>query len=156
MKIFIGCLLVVCVLSVSIFIFGKSDTPIEVVRKYFELSRNQKFEEASALWSKDNALESRKSEITVKSVTANAEKFRYDISYAEEIYRSKYEIVDYREFIKSENTIVLCLSLKQDQRKLIFRVELLQNKGYWKIINMKDASEDALAVINNDCNTVNF
>ena len=154
MKLILGCLLAICILTIGIFVFGKNDTPVEVTSKYFELSRIQKFEEASNLWSKDKIIKSDNSEISVKS---NAKEFRFDISYSKEIFEYQYEILDFREFSKSDDSTVLCLSIKnQNQRKTIFRVELSQYGGSWKINNMKDASEDALAVIHNDCSTINF
>jgi hypothetical protein len=147
MKSAIG-LSVICFISIGIFVLAKNSSPIDIVRNYFELSKKQQIEEASLLWSdvvpKSDA---------PKTVTKNGvEKFRFEISYSEDIYNYDYEILNYKEFPKSEDSTVVCLSLNaKKDRKLVFRVELSLVNHIWKINSMKDAREDALAVINKDC-----
>ena len=153
MKIFVGCLLTIFIIFISIFVVGGKTAPIDVVRKYFELSRNQKIEEASQLWGNAPV----NADDPVLTQKDNKENFRFDVSYSKEIFESKYEILDFREFPKSEDSTALCLSLQtKGQRKLIFRVELSYVGAAWKITSLKDAREDIFAVIHNDCNTVSF
>ncbi len=147
MKSAIG-LLFICLISIGIFVIAKNRSPIETVRTYFDLSKKQQIEEASLLWG-DVVPEAD----TPKIITKNgAEKFRFDISYSKDIYNYDYEILNYKEFPKSEDSTVLCLSLKaKKDRKLVFRVELSLASRIWKINSMQDAREDALAIINKDC-----
>ena len=154
MKVIIGFLLAICLLSFGIFVFGKNDVPIDVVRKYFDFSKNQNIEKASKFWSEDRIMKSDQSETKLQS---NTNEFRFDVSYSKEIFEYQYKILDFKELPKAEDSTVLCLLIQnQNQRKTIFRVELSKYNGIWKINNMKDASEDALAVIHNDCSTVKF
>ena len=152
MKILVGCLLFACIMSGVVFI-GSKTKPIDVVRKYFELSKNQQIEEAGHLWSNDNSVKTEEPAV----ISNGGEKYRFDISYSKEISESQYEILDFKEFPKSDNSTVLCLSLQsKGQRKLVFRVELSSINRTWKINNMQNANEDVLAVIHKDCNTVDF
>ena len=142
-------ILIVCAVSITLFLNLKSDLPIEVTRKYFDLSREQKISEASLLWSETKIVEGDSPKLIVKDVK---EKYRYDISFSKDIYNYDYEILNYKEFPKSEDSTVLCLSLSaKKDRKLVFRVELSFVNRIWKINRMEDAREDILAIINKDC-----
>ena len=125
------------------------DLPVDVLNSFFEYSREQKYDEAGQLWGK-----SKQTEIKVINKSGESN-FRMDLSYSREIFDYQYKIVDHKEFRKTEDETVLCLSIvDKNNRELLFRseLELIENK--WKITSLKDAREDVLAVINNDCGTL--
>ena len=148
MNLMLGFFFFVCLIS-SACVTNARDLPVDVLNSFFEYSREQKYDEASQLWGKSKDTE-------IKVINKSGENnFRMDLSYSKEIFDLQYKIVDYKEFRKTEDKTVLCLSIvDKNKRELMFRsdLELIENK--WKITSLKDAREDAMAVINNDCITL--
>jgi len=135
-------------------VFVWSDPPFEVAKMFFEHSRKQEVERAKQLWSLDPGLSDPN---LPQDREGSSVRFRRDIFFAKQIAEGGDQIIDHREFSKDKSSTVLCLSVRNEKGlKRVLRVVMIKTNFGWRISDMMNANEDVLAVLNEDCGTVEF